>query len=80
MASRLTAPITKAAAVTPSDTVDLTTPTRGIYIGGAGNLKVDTLGGDTVTFNALAVGVIHWIQVKRVYSTGTTATAIVALY
>jgi hypothetical protein len=34
MASRLTTPITKAAAVTPSDTVDLTTPTRGIYIDG----------------------------------------------
>ena len=80
MSPRLMTPITKAAAVTPSDTTDLTAPTRAIYIGGAGNLKIDTLGGDTVTLNALAVGVIHWVQVKRVYSTGTTATNIVALY
>lgn len=70
-----------AVAVTPSDTVDLVTkPTKGVYIGGAGNLKADMSDGTTVTFNVLAVGVIHCLSVKRIYATGTTATNIVAVY
>ena len=66
--------------ITPSNDADLTNATRGIYVGGAGNLKVDMLGGGTVTFTALAVGVIHPICAARVYATGTTATAIIGVY
>jgi hypothetical protein len=70
-----------AASVTPNDTEDLPGgATRGLYIGGAGNVKVDMFDGTTVTFNAMAVGVEHQISVKRVYANGTTATNIVALY
>ena len=69
-----------AVAVTPSNTEDLATTTNGIYVGGAGNLKVDMSNGTTITFTALAVGVIHPLAVKRVYATGTTATVIVAVY
>lgn len=73
--------IVGAVAVTPSDTVDLATgATKGIYVGGAGNLKADMANGTTATFNALAVGVLHNLSVKRVYATGTTATVIVAVY
>lgn len=75
------APVAHAVAVTPADGSDLATiPTRGIYIGTTGDLKVDLAGGATVTYTGLAAGVQHAISAKRVYATGTTATAILALY
>lgn len=75
------APASGAVAVTPADGSDLSlAPTRGLYIGVSGDVKVDMLGGDTaITFKAAPVGVLP-IRVKRVYSTGTTATNILALY
>jgi hypothetical protein len=54
--------------------------TRGLYIGGAGNVTVITPKGQTVALNALAVGVVHPIVCTHVKSTGTTATDIVALF
>ena len=68
-------------AVTPSDTVDLVQgATKGLYIGGAGNVKMDMADGTTITFTALSAGMIHPISAKRVYATGTTATLILAVY
>lgn len=67
-------------AITPNDSADLTRFTDGLYIGGAGNVNVDMISGETVVFTALAVGVIHPLQVKRVRSTSTTATNIVGVY
>lgn len=79
-----------AAAVTPSDSTDLTlsgaTITAGtnngpaLYIGGAGDVKVTMYGGQTVTFVGVPAGSFLPIQVKRVWSTGTTATSILALW
>lgn len=68
-----------AAAVTPADGGSLR-PTRALYVGGAGNIKVDMALGSTVTFSGALAGTILPVQVTRVYSTGTTATNIVALY
>lgn len=65
--------------VTPSDSTVLA-QTRGIYVGGAGNVAVTMADGTAVTFNALAVGVVHLLSVSQVKATGTTATNIVALY
>jgi len=70
-------PITDLEAITPNDSTDLSYVTRGLYIGGAGNVRVITVGGQTVTLTALAVGVWHPIRVTRVLSTSTTATSIV---
>ena len=67
-------PAAHAAAVTPHNTNDLTTATRGIYVGASGDVKVDMLGGETgITFVGLAAGIIHPIRATRIYSTGTTA-------
>jgi hypothetical protein len=74
-----TEPAFSAASVTVSDTARID-PTRGLYVGGAGNIKVDMQGGGTVTFFAAASSAILPISVTRVYSTGTTATNIIALY
>ena len=78
-------PMVSAVGVTPNDATDLAATTRGLYIGGAGNVQVtmagyEVGGGQTVILNALAVGVIHRIQVTRIWNTNTTATNIVALW
>jgi hypothetical protein len=52
-----------------------------LFIGGGGTVKVDmAVDGAAITFNALVAGTILPVQVTRVYSTGTTATSIIALY
>ena len=51
-----------------------------LYVGGGGNLKVLTVGGDEVTFVNIQDGSFIPIQVLRVYATGTTATNIVAIW
>jgi hypothetical protein len=67
-------------AVSTSDVNFLTTATRGLWVGGAGNVKVLMLGGDIVTFQGVAAGTLLPIRVTRVYSTDTTATLMVGLY
>lgn len=73
-------PAANAEAVTPSNTLELAAVSRALYVGGAGNVKVVTLGGDTVTLVGATAGEIIPIRVKQVLSTGTTATSIVSLY
>lgn len=68
-----------ATAITPSDSTILK-QSRGLYIGGAGNVAVTMADGTTVNFNALSVGVVHPLSVTQVKATGTTATNIIALY
>lgn len=75
-----TEPVTHAFAVTPHDTNELTSHTRGIYVGVSGDVKVTTIDGDAVTFVGLAGGVIHPIMAKIIWSAGTTATSIVGVY
>jgi hypothetical protein len=48
-----------------------------LYIGTTGNLKVLTSGDDIVTYTAVAVGFFP-VHVKKVFSTGTGASTIVA--
>ena len=76
----------RAAAVTPSDTINIPSINGGtnngcvLYVGGYGDVKVDTIGGDTVTFVGVNGGTFVPVQVLRVYATGTTATNIIALW
>lgn len=74
-------PAHAAVAVTPSDDNDLTVRARSLYVGGAGNVSVIlTPGTSPVLFTAVPAGTILPLHVSRVRSTGTTATAIVALW
>jgi hypothetical protein len=68
----------RAAAITLHDT-NAIERTRAIYVGVAGDVKATLSKGGTVTFKALPVG-IHKIAATVVFSTGTTATDLVALY
>ena len=81
--------ISRAAAVTPSDTVDIPSVStqRGIgnngcvlYVGGFGDVRVLTAGGDDVTFVGINGGTFVPVQVLKVFATSTTATSIVAMW
>ncbi len=67
-----------ATAITPSDSLTFQ-PTRAIYLGSGGDVKVDMANGDTVVFYAMAGGVIHAINCTRIYATDTSASNILAL-
>ena len=74
------APVKNAFAITGSDTDLLQQPTRGIYVGGSGDVVAVLVGGDEVTFTSLVAGVIHPIRAKQIKSTNTTATSIIGVY
>ena len=57
--------------VTVSDTVNLPQISI-IYVGAAGNVKVTTAYNTDVTFVGLQAGQVIPVQVRRVWSTGTT--------
>jgi len=78
--SGLESPAERAFAITGSDSTDLTVFPRAIYVGGAGNVKVVTLGGDEVTFNGVLAGTILPVRVKKVFSTGISATNLIGVY
>lgn len=72
--------------VTPSDTVNITFPSgttfsRAIAIDTAGTISAVMADGSVLDFteNQLTAG-IQKLAVKRINSTGTTATGIIALY
>jgi hypothetical protein len=75
-----TAPAVKARAVTPSNTTIVNA--RAIWVGGVGVVRgelLDDNDGTTCDFTVPA-GTFLSVSFKRIYSTGTTATLILALY
>jgi len=74
-----TTPAHGAVAITPSDATTFPV-TRGLFVGTAGNITVRMADGqDTIQFTNVPVGIIA-LQVDKVYSTGTGASGIIALY
>ncbi len=80
-------------AVTPSDSVNFTGPglstsngpsgdplCQAIYIGVGGNMVAVRDDDTTVTFTGVVAGTIVPVQAKRINSTSTTATNMVALF
>lgn len=76
---QLNSPAATAFAITPSDGADLADSTRAIYVGVGGDVKVTTVGGDTVTFVGATAGSVLPIRAKKVFATGTTATNLVGM-
>lgn len=68
-----------AVAVVPNDGVDLPTPSNGLYIGVGGNVTIVSLNNTTTLFVGVLAGTTLEVGARRVKSTGTTATSIVAL-
>lgn len=73
-------PADHAFAITPNDGADLAANTRAIWVGAAGNLNVDMVGGETVLFAGIPAGTLLPIRVARVRSTSTTAASLLGLY
>lgn len=73
-------PAKKAFAITPTDNTPLSSSTKGLYIGGAGNINLIMVGDTANTlFTAVTVGSILPFRVSTIHATGTTATGIVGL-
>lgn len=66
--------------VIPSDSSNLSSLTRALYIGTGGNLAAVMADDSVVVFSNLQSGQILPIRVKRVNVTNTTAGNIVALF
>jgi hypothetical protein len=80
MSAELLATAANYAAVTKSDTTDLG-PVRALYVGTTGAVSVSSgLTGAGVVFTAVPAGAILPVACRRVLSTGTDASNIVALY
>ena len=74
-------PYNRAAAITASDTVNFSNGLcDAIYVGGAGDIVGVLEDGSAVTFAGAVAGSVLPLRLKRVNSTSTTATDLVALY
>jgi hypothetical protein len=73
-----------AKAITPHDTNPINPgggPTSSIYVGGAGNITCRLVDSTAdVLFTGLLAGTVLDVQATHVRATGTTATALVAMY
>lgn len=79
--NNILAPALHGAAITKHDTDNIATGlTRAVYVGGAGAMTVVWMDNTTTTITGIAAGTILPIRIKRVNSTGTDATNMVALY
>lgn len=67
-------------AITKADGSDIANTTRALWVGGAGDVAVVMVGGETVTFTSVPAGTMLPISVTRVLSTGTSATNILGIY
>lgn len=74
-----TAPADRAFAITPDDNNNFEVLPRAIYVGGSGDIRVTTYGGDTITFVGHPIG-YFLVRCRRVHATGTTATNLVGIY
>tara|TARA_R100001377_G_scaffold40726_1_gene22808 strand:+ start:15693 stop:15947 length:255 start_codon:yes stop_codon:yes gene_type:complete len=78
--AKVTQQAIKGIVVVPDNDNDLTTGGAVLFIGTGGDVKVDTVSGDTLVFKNLGDGSILPVQVRRVYATGTAAQDMIALY
>lgn len=76
----LLGPAVHAAAVAPSDTNEMEFASKRLWVGGAGNVKLVTVGGETVTYASVPAGTYLNVRAVQVFSTGTTATNIIEEY
>lgn len=66
--------------VTPSDSAELGTISRALYVGVTGNVAVVMMDGTSGILVAVPAATMLPIRVRQVKATGTTATSIVSLY
>lgn len=76
-----TSPATRAMAVIPHDTNPIAEPPKGLYVGGGGDIAMRGAN-DTADqiWKSVPAGTVLPFRAAYVRATGTTATAILALY
>lgn len=79
-ADDVTAPARGGFAIAPSDSTDLSTETRAIYVGSAGDLVAVLSSGSELSFVGLAGGTVLPVRARRVKATGTSAGYLLGLY
>lgn len=74
-------PATGAYSITPHDTnlIGSYTP-KGVWVGGAGNITCELQQGGEVVFTNISAGTLLPFRFRIIKATGTTATALVAVY
>lgn len=76
-----TAPAVSALTVTPSDSTLFTLgATRGIYVGGTGDVSALMADGTTGVFKSVPAGTLLPICAQRINTTNTSASNMVALW
>ncbi len=78
--TNLTAPGRDASSVAPDDLNDLPVTPRALFVGQGGIVTVRMAGGQDVSFENVQGGTILPIRARRVMATGTTASAMIALW
>lgn len=76
----LTSPPENGVNISPADDISIEQVTRALYVGGAGHLRVQMLGGEIVTLANVPAGSLMPLRVTHVFQTGTTATALVGFW
>ena len=79
-ADAISAPAQGALTITPNDSTDLSAETRGLWVGASGDLALVLASGDEVIIAGAVGGSLLPLRVRRVKSTGTTASQLVGLY
>lgn len=78
--SALESPGESGFAITPDDDNDLSQITRGIYVGGTGDISLILKDDATaVTLHRVVAGTVLPLRARRIRSTDTTATNLVGL-
>jgi hypothetical protein len=67
-----------AVAITPG--TPLAVPSRGLYVGGAGNATITFANGDIATLNGLIAGLEYPFSIINVSASGLTAGSLIATY
>jgi hypothetical protein len=78
--SGLNSPASDGFAVVPHDSTNFSTAARSIYVGGEGDVVLETVGGTVLTFKAVPAGAVIPMRTRRVNATGTSATFMLGLF
>lgn len=79
-ADAISAPAQRGFAITPADGADLAAETRGLWVGGSGDIALVLASGDEITLAGVVGGSILPLRLRRIKATGTSATQLVGLY
>ena len=75
----LSSPATACEVITPNDITELSYATRGLYVGGQGDVALRLVSGDTATLVNAQAGAFYPVRVIQVLATGTTASNLLGM-